>query len=197
MNKLCFSFAFILAFYPSFLIAKTADPEKTYPKAPFGFNWGMSIDLVKKMDWVKSKNNNEFVCAKKTGSLITKCTNSYAPSQLMLDGDYSLFFDQNNRLFKVSFSTSGIFDSKGKKDSLYFSYKKYKTVLQKKYGKPDFEDFSDGYYYQWGVSAPKISLSTRNDKSMVYLDISYFSPESKRIIKSDLDYYSNYEFSIM
>lgn len=171
--------------------------NKKQPSAPFGFRWGMSMESVKKMDWVKSKNGNELVCVNKIGSLITKCTNSYAPSQLMTDGDYTLFFDKNNRLFKISFLSSGLFDTDEKRESLYSAYRKYKNILKKKYGKPDTENLQDGNYYQWGIASPKITLSIRNDKGMVYFELSYFSQDSSRIIKEDLDYYSNYEYKIM
>lgn len=197
MNKYRILVFIALSMISTFSIAKEDTKNRQQYKAPFGFKWGMSIDFVRKMEWVKNKNNNEFVCVNKTGSLITKCTNSYAPSQLMIDGDYALFFDRNNSLFKISFLSSGVFDTRNKKDQIYSTYHKYKDILEKKYGKPDIEDFSDGYYYQWGDLNPRITMSTRNDKGMVYLEISYFSKESSRIIKEDLDYRSIYEYGIM
>lgn len=204
---------------PFQLFAAQLEPDNSVPvaahhakmgHAPFGFQWGQSIEDVRKiMPWAKKLDEDGLVCMKPVGSIITKCVSSYAPKQLLTEGEYTLLFDKNNLLFEVSFehyTTIGNHYTTSRSDPAYLarasrniqSYMRYIKIIESKYGKPSVYEPGETFStYSWlNNNKPYISLEIETSQK-TSIKITYSSPNAQKAIKDNDNYHAMYEASVL
>jgi len=178
--------------------------------APFGFQWGQGIEDVRKiMPWAKKLDGDGLVCLKPVGSIITKCVSSYAPKQLLTEGEYTLLFDKNGLLFEVSFEHYTTISSKSTNDGSdpsyvarailnVQSYIRYVKIIESKYGKASAykpgEKFSTYSWLNNGIPYISLGIETAPKTS---IKITYSSPMAQKAIRENDSYHANYEASVL